>query len=98
MRTILSWILTAAGLACIGAGVNARYFNKGSSLHDYALYVAIGGAVLAVVGFILAREAKVAQHTTMMLQKKQKRNYQVVIRLIVLAAALAAGYFLIGLK
>ncbi len=94
MRTILSWILTVAGVACIAAGVNARYLNRGSSLHEHALYIAIGGAVLAVVGFVLAREAKVVAHTTMMLQKKQKRNYQVFIRLIVLAAALAAGYFL----
>jgi hypothetical protein len=98
MRTLLSWILMAAGIACIGAGANAGYFNKDNDLHDYSLYIMIGGAVLAVVGFVLAREAKVAQHTTMMLQQKQKRNYQILIRLIVVAAALAAGYFLIELR
>lgn len=98
MRTLLSWILMAAGLLCVGAGVNAGYLNKKSDLYEYALYIIIGGAVLAVVGFVLGREAKVAQHTTMMLQQKQKRNYQVLIRLIVVAAALAAGYFLIELR
>ncbi len=72
MRTILSWILTVGGVALIGAG-GAGYLRETSSLHEYALYLAIGGAVLGAVGFYLAREAKVVQHTTMMLQQKQKR-------------------------
>ena len=95
MRTILSWILTAAGLALIGAGA-AGYFNPRSDLHKYALYLAIGGAVLGAVGFYLAREAKVVQHTTMMLQQKQKRKHRLLVRVIVLAAAAVAGYLLIG--
>ena len=97
MRTIFSWILTVAGLAGIGAGA-AGYLNKRSELHQYWLYLVIGGVVLAVVGFYLAREAKVVQQTTMMIQRKQKRNYQIVVRLIALVAAAAVGYFLIGMK
>ncbi len=95
MRTIYSWILTAAGISLIGSGA-ASFFNPRSGLHKYALYLAIGGAVLAAAGFYLAREAKVVQHTTMMLQRKQKRKHQLLVRVIVLAAAAVAGYLLIG--
>ncbi len=95
MRTIYSWILTAAGVALIGSGA-AGYLNPRSGLHKYALYLAIGGAVLAAAGFYLAREAKVVQQTTVMLKQKQRRKHQLLVRVIVLAAAAVAGYLLIG--
>ncbi len=95
MRTVFSWILTVAGLACIGAGASG-YFKK-SNLYDYWLYLVIGGVVLGVVGFFLAREAKVVMRTTMMLQQKQKNRSKLLVRVVVLGAAAVAGYFLIGL-
>ena len=93
MKKILSWVLTAGGVAAAAAGLSG-YLNKKSSLHENGVLIAVCGAVLLVVGVFLGREVRVAQQTTIMMQQKQKQHYQVFIRLLVLAAAAAAGYFI----
>ena len=97
MKKLLSWILTVGGVAVAGAGL-AGHLNERSSLHKWGVGLAVAGALLVVVGVFLGREAKVAQQTTIMMQRKQKRNYQVAIRLLALVAAAAVGYFLFASK
>ena len=97
MKNIFSRILTIGGVVIVAAGVSG-YLNRGSNLHEYAIFLAIGGAVLVVVGYLMGREVQVAQRATVMMQQKQKRRYQIVVRLVVLAAAALVGYFLLAFR
>ena len=97
MKKIYSWILMAGGVA-LAAGGAAGHLDTGSHLHGYAILLVVAGAVLAVVGFFLGREVRVAQQTTVMMKQKQKRHYQIVFRVVLLAAAAVVGYLLIAYR